>query len=138
MKVQIASIDTQDKERDDMLGERRPVRRARNSRPRSTPRAVFREAAAGGLEAVGKLTLRGVTHDLRLPLTIKPTAAGLELSGETAIKRLDYGVGQGDWKSTEWRRRRSEDPIQGRAGPRRSNAMAVDEFHAPGLDAASR
>ena len=24
-----------------------------------------------------------------------------ELSGATAIKRLDYGVGQGDWKSTE-------------------------------------
>ncbi len=45
--------------------------------------------------------MRGVTHDLRLPLKIVPTAAGLELSGETAIKRLDYGVGQGEWKSTE-------------------------------------
>ena len=64
----------------------------------------MREAADGGLEAVGKLTLRGVTHDLRLPLTIKPTADGLELSAKTAIKRLDYGVGQGDWKSTEARR----------------------------------
>src|SRR5688572_12495375 len=61
----------------------------------------FARTAAGGLEAVGKLTLRGVTHDLRLPLKIVPTAAGLELSGATAIKRLDYGVGQGDWKSTE-------------------------------------
>ncbi len=57
--------------------------------------------AAGGLEAVGKLTLRGVTKDLRLPLKIVPTASGLELSGATSIKRLDYGVGQGDWQSTE-------------------------------------
>ena len=58
--------------------------------------------ADGGLEAVGKLTLRGVTRDLRLPLTIRESAGGLEISGETTIKRLDYGVGQGEWKSTEW------------------------------------
>jgi len=45
--------------------------------------------------------VRGVTHDLRLPLKITRTASGLELSGESAIKRLDYGVGQGDFKSTE-------------------------------------
>ena len=43
-----------------------------------------------------------MTRDLRLPLKISATATGLELSGETAIKRLDYGVGQGEWKSTEW------------------------------------
>ena len=61
----------------------------------------FARSATGGLEAVGKLTLRGVTKELRLPLKIVPTTAGLELSGATAIKRLDYGVGQGDWQSTE-------------------------------------
>ena len=38
---------------------------------------------------------------MRLPLTLKPTANGFELSGQTAIKRLDFGVGQGDWKTTE-------------------------------------
>jgi polyisoprenoid-binding protein YceI len=24
------------------------------------------------------------------------------LEGKTTVKRLDFGVGQGDWKSTEW------------------------------------
>jgi len=24
------------------------------------------------------------------------------MTGKTLIKRLDFGVGQGDWKSTEW------------------------------------
>jgi len=24
------------------------------------------------------------------------------LKGQFAIRRLDFGVGQGDWKSTEW------------------------------------
>jgi polyisoprenoid-binding protein YceI len=57
--------------------------------------------ADGGLEAVGKLKIRDITHDLRLPLTLKPTADGLELSGKTAIKRLDYGVGQGEMKATD-------------------------------------
>ena len=73
----------------------------RNFRPRNTSPISFAKRADGGLEAVGKLTLRGVTRDLRLPLKIIRTATGLELSGETAIKRLDYGVGQGEWKSTE-------------------------------------
>jgi polyisoprenoid-binding protein YceI len=55
----------------------------------------------GTLEAVGKLTLRGVTRDLRLPLTIGRTPTGLELAGEVTIKRLDYGVGQGEWAATD-------------------------------------
>ena len=51
---------------------------------------------------MGKLTLRGVTRDLRAAAArFAPTASGVELSGETTIRRLDYGVGQGDWKSTE-------------------------------------
>ena len=45
--------------------------------------------------------IRNVTKDLRVPLTIKPAGAGLELSGAVTIKRLDYGVGQGEWQSTE-------------------------------------
>ena len=62
----------------------------------------FAKTAAGGLEAVGKLTLRGVTRDLRVPLTLRTTANGYELSGEVTLKRLDFGVGQGELQSTEW------------------------------------
>jgi polyisoprenoid-binding protein YceI len=100
VKIQIASIDTQDKERNDMLVSADLFDAPKFPTAQYTA-SSFARTAAGGLEAVGKLTLRGVTHDLRLPLKIVPTAAGLELSGATAIKRLDYGVGQGDWKSTE-------------------------------------
>ena len=133
VKVQIASVDTQDKDRDEMLTGA-DLFDAQKFPTASTSRAHSRKRADGGLEAVGKLTLRGVTQDLRLPLTIKPTADGLELSGETAIKRLDYGVGQGDWKSTECGRRRSEDPIQGVAGRRRSEFDGRCELHATRLD----
>jgi len=99
--VQVGTLDTQDKDRDDAL------RGAELFDTKSHPTAQyvassFAKLANGGLEAVGKLTLRGVTRDLRLPLTIKPNANGVELSGDVTIKRLEFGVGQGEWQSTEW------------------------------------
>lgn len=98
--VQIASLDTQDRDRDTEL------QGADLFDAKQHPTAQFVATSfvkgARGVEAVGKLTLRGVTRDLRLPLSIQSTASGVELSGETTIRRLDYGVGQGDWKSTEW------------------------------------
>jgi len=100
VKVQIASIDTQDQERNDMLVGA-DLFDAKKFPTAQYTASSFSRTASGGLEAVGKLTLRGVTKDLRLPLKIVPATGGLELSGATAIKRLDYGVGQGDWQSTE-------------------------------------
>jgi polyisoprenoid-binding protein YceI len=100
VKVEVASLDTQDGERDDAL------KGADLFDVPKFPTATFSAPtlarnAAGGLTAPGKLTLRGVTKDLTLPLTLKPTTTGFELSGEVSIKRLEFGVGQGEWKSTE-------------------------------------
>ena len=100
VRVEIASVDTQEPERDSMLKDADLFNAAKY------PAATFAASslakrADGGLEAVGKLTIRDTTHDLRLPLTLKPTPDGLELSGKTAIKRLDYGVGQGEMKATD-------------------------------------
>jgi polyisoprenoid-binding protein YceI len=98
--VQTASFDTQDKDRNDTLAGTDLLD------PAKFPTAQFVSSSlakgAKGVEAVGKLTLHGVTKDVRLPLAIHPTTAGVEISGETTLKRLDYGIGQGDWKSTEW------------------------------------
>ena len=100
VRVEIASVDTQEPERDAMLKDADLFNAAKY------PAATFvasslAKRSDGGFEAVGKLTIRDTTHDLRLPLTLKPTADGLELSGKTAIKRLDYGVGQGEMKATD-------------------------------------
>ena len=58
-----------------------------------------------GYEAVGKLTIRGVTRDMRVPFTFRTAtengAATGYMSGKTSVRRLDYGVGQGDWKATD-------------------------------------
>jgi polyisoprenoid-binding protein YceI len=100
VKVQIASLDTQDADRDSALAG------ADLFNAQKFPAATYvadslTKGADGGLVAAGKLTLRGVTKPLRVPLAVRATATGLELSGETQLKRLDYGVGQGDFQSTE-------------------------------------
>jgi polyisoprenoid-binding protein YceI len=99
--VQVPSLDTQDKDRDEALRGADLFDAGAHPTARYVATS-FAKRPDGTLEAVGKLTLRGVTKDLRLPLTIKSGANGLELSGTVVIQRLDFGVGQGEWKSTEW------------------------------------
>jgi polyisoprenoid-binding protein YceI len=99
VKVQIGSLDTQDKDRDGTLTSADLFDAQKF--PTATYSAGSLVKGANGVEAVGKLTIRGITKDLRVPLAIKPAGTGLELSGSVTIKRLDFGVGQGEWKSTE-------------------------------------
>jgi polyisoprenoid-binding protein YceI len=98
--VQIGSLDTQDEERDTALKSAELFDAAKFPTASYSARSLDR--TPNGIVAMGKLTLRGVTKDLRLPLTVRPTPQGLELSGSATIRRLDYGVGQGEWASTEW------------------------------------
>jgi polyisoprenoid-binding protein YceI len=100
VKVDVASLDTQDSERDTALAGAELFDIKTHPTATFVARSLAR-AASGQLEAVGQLSIRGVSKPVRLPLTLRPTAQGLELSGQTTIKRLDYGVGQGEWKSTE-------------------------------------
>ncbi len=105
VNVDIASLDTRDKERDGLLRGADLFLAARY------PSANFRSTSLlrrrdGNYEALGKLTIRGVSRPVRLPLAIQVTRqAGLTtltLRGAILVRRLDFGVGQGDWKSTEW------------------------------------
>lgn len=57
---------------------------------------------ASGYSAVGSLTLHGVTKDVPIDFQFAAAGNGAKLDGTARLKRLDFGVGQGDWKSTEW------------------------------------
>jgi len=57
---------------------------------------------ATGYAAVGALTVHGVTKDVPIDFQFTQTPAGAKLEGHAELKRLDFGVGRGDWKSTEW------------------------------------
>jgi polyisoprenoid-binding protein YceI len=101
--IETKSVDTGDQERDDTL------RSADLFAVSKFPQAHFSAAqinrTAAGYEAVGKLTIRGVTHDARVPFTFRTaTENGAQvgyMSGRTSVRRLDYGVGQGDWQATD-------------------------------------
>jgi len=63
-------------------------------------RSVTKTAA--GYSALGTLTLRGVTKDVPIDFRFTAAPGAAKLEGSATLKRLDFGVGQGDWKSTEW------------------------------------
>ena len=101
--VDMSSLDTGDRERDDTLKSADLFAVSKFPQAHFTSMQITR--TANGYDAVGKLTLRGVTHDIHVPFTFRTAdeqgkPAGY-LLGRTTIKRLDYGVGQGDWKSTD-------------------------------------
>jgi polyisoprenoid-binding protein YceI len=101
--IDVASLDTGDQERDDTL------RDAELFAVKKFPQAHFSATqivkSASGYEAVGKLTIRDATREARVPFTFRSaTEAGGNagyMSGKTTLKRLDFGVGQGDWKATD-------------------------------------
>ncbi|HZO21317.1 MAG TPA: YceI family protein [Steroidobacteraceae bacterium] len=104
VQVPTSSIDTGDKERDDTLKGADLFDIAKYPQARFTSSQITR--TANGYEAVGKLTLRGVTRDQRVAFVLRNAQeqgkAVTYLTGKTTVKRLDFGIGQGDWKSTEW------------------------------------
>lgn len=50
--------------------------------------------------ADGKLTLRGITRPLSLDVAYKPLASGATMDISGAVRRLDFGVGAGDYADT--------------------------------------
>ncbi|MDB5828603.1 MAG: YceI family protein [Variovorax sp.] len=70
------------------------------------PTARFQSSAIKGLGAgkfkvAGKLTIKGIGHDVTVPFAITQAAAGESVAvGSFAINRLDYKVGEGEWTDT--------------------------------------
>ncbi|KJV28732.1 YceI family protein [Luteibacter yeojuensis] len=60
----------------------------------------FTKDAKGNVVANGTLTLHGVSKPLALKVVFNPAAGGARLSVTGSMKRLDYGVGSGDYKDT--------------------------------------
>jgi cytochrome b561/polyisoprenoid-binding protein YceI len=102
--VDMRSFDTGDQQRNDTLGGKDFFDVAQY--PQSRFSASRTEKTAAGYEATGSLTLRGVTRNIAIPFTWR--TAMLQghpvgyLSGQMTLPRLDFGVGQGQWQSTDF------------------------------------
>lgn len=102
--VDMRSLDTGDQQRNALLAGNDFFDVAQYPRSRFTASRI--EKTATGYQAVGSLTLRGVTRNVTIPFTwrtapVQGHSVGY-LSGQTTLQRLDFGVGQGQWQSTEW------------------------------------
>jgi polyisoprenoid-binding protein YceI len=98
--VDMASEDSGDKDRDDTMHGADMFDVAHFPTAHYVTKSFAK--TPGGYSAVGSLTLHGVTRDVPIAFKFTPGAAGAVLSGTAELKRLDFGVGHGDWKSTEW------------------------------------
>ena len=72
------------------------------SHPRATYTASkFRKTGEGKFVADGTLDLRGVKKPLSLPFTLKIDGDTAIARGVTTLDRTAFGVGQGEWASTD-------------------------------------
>lgn len=73
---------------------------------RKYPEAVFETTAIRAAEAPGeyvapaRLTLRGETREVTLRMRFEAGTPG-RLRGTVRLERLDFGVGQGEWRDTQ-------------------------------------
>ena len=61
----------------------------------------FERTGDGRFVARGQLSLRGVSRPLTLPFRLKIDGDRAEVSGVTTLDRTTFGVGQGEWASTD-------------------------------------
>lgn len=101
--VDIASVDTGNPERDGILktadwfdAPRFPAARFVAER--------FQREADGGFVAEGQLSLRDVARPASLRFRFTPAAAGTpaRLAGTLTVRRLDFGIGRGEWTDTTY------------------------------------
>ena len=69
------------------------------------PQASFQSSAIkasgpGRFEVAGKLTIKGQTRDVVVPVTLTQAGATSTASGQVVIKRLDFKVGEAEWTDT--------------------------------------
>ncbi len=97
--VDIASLDTQNSERDQAALGTDFFDSARFPRAHFVTTA-FRRAANGEVLADGTLTLRGVTRPVMLSVKFVPGGNNATLDVTARLKRLDFGIGGGQWADT--------------------------------------
>jgi polyisoprenoid-binding protein YceI len=54
----------------------------------------------GRIDVVGKLTIKGVTNEIHVPMTLVQQGGTLKAAGEFTLRRLDYRIGAGEWGDT--------------------------------------
>jgi len=72
---------------------------------KKTPQASFastaiKPAGPGRFEVAGKLTIKGLTRDIVVPISLAQTGAMSTATGGFVLKRLEFKIGDGEWADT--------------------------------------
>lgn len=62
--------------------------------------AAVRRVAPGKFEVAGKLTIKGNSQDVLVPVTLTQAGGTTTASGAFVIKRLVFKIGEGEWADT--------------------------------------
>jgi polyisoprenoid-binding protein YceI len=62
---------------------------------------TFKALGGNRYVAAGDLTIKGVTKPLTLPFTLVITADTAKMNAAVSLNRLAFGVGQGEWATTQ-------------------------------------
>jgi len=98
--VDVASAATGDASKDEALPTADWFDAARF--PRATFAASsFKDLGGGRYQAIGILTLKGVARPVVLPFSLAITGAKARMNGQVALNRSVFGVGKGQFASSE-------------------------------------
>ncbi|MFT4251927.1 MAG: YceI family protein, partial [Caulobacter sp.] len=100
VSIDLASAGSGDSQRDESL--QGPDFFNTSANPKATFTATrFRKTGEGRFVADGTLDLRGVKKPLSLPFSLKIDGDTAKARGVTTVDRTVFGVGQGEWASTD-------------------------------------
>lgn len=99
VRIALASAGTRNSERDEMLQSAEFFDSGKQPEARYVA-SRFRALGGNRYAADGVLSLHGASKPVTLTFTWTPGARPV-LAGEATLKRLDFGVGSGDWTDTE-------------------------------------
>ncbi len=60
----------------------------------------IRDLGGQRYEITGTLTIKGHAHEVTFPVTLSQSGPTTFATGQLSIKRLEYGIGQGEWGDT--------------------------------------
>lgn len=98
VQVDVASAATGDPDRDQAIPTDTWLAADKFARASFTTRA-FHDLGGGKYQAVGDLTLRGVSRPVVLPFTLAISGDTARVNGAVVLDRTAFGVGQGQWRS---------------------------------------
>lgn len=96
VSIDITSLDTQNSERDQAALGVDFFNTAKFPKAHFVT-TTFHQAADGKVSADGVLTLRGISKPVTLTVVFVPHAGGATLDVMAQLKRLDFGIGAGQW-----------------------------------------